>query len=141
LFISTAEAFQLANYASADASASETVCAAPAFSSAGVVTQYVFLYDGKKWSTQVAAQYSTSLQALNSIAFAGTGNNLILVYPDGALESVYYDGTGWSAPVALPDAGYDMPDVLGTNTLGQTVLNYPGVIGQNSYFLAAWLLN
>jgi hypothetical protein len=141
LFESTGEALDMTNYASADANTSETACAAMGFSSAGVESQYVFLYDGTKWSTQVAAQYATNLLATNAIAFTGTGNNLVLVYPDAALESVYYDGTGWSAPVALTDAGYDMPGVLGTNALGQTVLNYSGVINQNSYFLAAWLLN
>jgi hypothetical protein len=59
----------------------------------------------------------------------------------GTVTAFVAPGAGWSAPVALEDAAYDTTRTLGTNSFGQTALNYPGVVDQNTCFLAARLQN
>jgi hypothetical protein len=128
--------FWLDEYSAADANNTESAAAATGYLQDGTEAQYVFLYNGTQWSTQIAVQYpNTGTQGPVSFAFTGTGNASVLTYVDAAgNESVYSDGTGWSAPVALGG-------VLGTDILGQTVLYYVGEVNGQNYFLASWLQN
>jgi hypothetical protein len=135
-------ALELSDFASADANATEVAVAAQGVMQSGPGVLYVFRYDGSRWSTELAAQFATSGLRQVTFAFTGSANASVAQFaPDFATVAVYSDGNTWSAQSPVPYAYSTETGTLGTNSLGQTVLLYPGTVDPSGYLDAAWLQN